>query len=215
MTSPHTESRPNWQARLVAALVALAASWFVAVQDPVPAWEVRLTRWINDAPGAVAWLLWPVMQLGSLVGPVLVAVVLVVVRRPKRAVMVLVSGVGAWYLAKFVKSIVERGRPLAYVPGVEVREGEGTGLGYVSGHSAVAFAVAFALSPILPRWGRWLAIGAAAAVGLARIVYGVHLPADVVGGAALGVLVATAVEAIALVLGRRRAEASSAPASTV
>ena len=36
------------------ALVALAVTWIVAVQDELPRWEKSLTRWLNDAPDWVA-----------------------------------------------------------------------------------------------------------------------------------------------------------------
>jgi glycosyltransferase 2 family protein len=217
MAEPAPIAEPRWVTRVVVSLCALAVSWVVAVQRPLPEPELRLTRWVNGAPDVAATVLWPVMQLGSLLGPFLAGVVLLVARRPRRAAIAVVSGVGAWYAAKLVKSIVERGRPLAYLPDVDVREGAGTGLGYVSGHTAVAFALAFALSPVLPRWARYVAVGVAALVGVARIVYGVHLPADVVGGAALGVLVATAVEAAARAPAalRRRHEVSQRATSTM
>ncbi len=69
-----------------------------------------------------------------------------------------------------------------------VREGTGAGLGYVSGHSAVSAATAMlAMAALPPRW-RPALVGLVVLVGVARMVYGVHLPADVIGGWALGVL---------------------------
>ena len=52
------------------AVVALAGAWIVAVQRPVTSWELSATTWFNDAPEWVAHTLWPVMQLGSVFGPV-------------------------------------------------------------------------------------------------------------------------------------------------
>ena len=193
--------------RLLAALIALVVllgAWAVAVQQPVPGWELDLTEDINRAPDLVATLLWPVMQLGSLWGPLIVGVFALVAFGPRRGLVVFVSGALAWIIAKEVKSIVERGRPAQYLPGVDVREGKGEGLGFVSGHSAVAFALATALMPALPRWGKVVAALAATLVAVSRIVVGVHLPADVVGGAALGVLVALAVDAAAELVVRAR-----------
>jgi undecaprenyl-diphosphatase len=60
------------------------------------------------------------------------------------------------------------------------------GLGYVSGHSAVAVALATVASPFLGRRARRVAWTLAALVCVARIYVGSHLPFDVVGGAALG-----------------------------
>ena len=110
----------------------------------------------------------------------------------------------AWFLAKFVKHLVERGRPLAYLPDINVREGNGGGLGFVSGHTAVAFAVATALLPILPPKGRVVAYALATLVGLARIVYGVHLVVDVIGGAALGIMCGCVVDLLFKVVPSRR-----------
>jgi membrane-associated phospholipid phosphatase len=93
-----------------------------------------------------------------------------------------------------VKEIVERGRPLEYLPEINVREGSGTGLGFVSGHCAVAFATATALMWVLPRWARVVAYVLASLVGIARIIYGLHLPADVVRGACAGIMTACVVE---------------------
>jgi undecaprenyl-diphosphatase len=133
------------------------------------------------------------MRLGTVWAPVVVGGVSVAWRRDLvHGVGIVVVGVAAWFVAKWVKSVVERGRPLQYLPGVEVREGAGTGLGYISGHSAVAAATMVMLMAVLPRRWRPVAFGVACLVGLARIVYGVHLPADVVGGLALGTLLGLA-----------------------
>jgi undecaprenyl-diphosphatase len=48
--------------------------------------------------------------------------------------------------------------------------------------------VAAVVAPHLRRPWNWVALGAAVAVGLARIYVGVHLPLDVLGGAACGLL---------------------------
>ena len=82
------------------------------------------------------------MQLGTLAGPIVAATVwIVIVKRWKSCSAlrsIAVTGLVTWFAAKGVKQIVERERPLAYLPEIAVREGDGTGLGYISGHSAVA-----------------------------------------------------------------------------
>lgn len=172
------------------AVIALGASYAVAVQDPVPEWELELTRWLNGASDLTASLLYPVMQLGTVWAPLLVGLAIWALRRDALlGLATAVAGLVAWLAAKGVKSVVERGRPLQYLPELEVREGAGTGLGYVSGHSAVAAATAVMAIAALPRAVRPVAALVAVLVGLGRIVHGVHLPADVVGGWALGTLV--------------------------
>lgn len=73
------------------------------------------------------------------------------------------------------------------------------GLGFVSGHAAVATFLATVAWPYLGRAGRWVAGTVAALVCLARVYVGAHLPLDVVGGAVLGIAVGTAT---LLLLGR-------------
>jgi undecaprenyl-diphosphatase len=176
-----------------AAVVLLAASTVVAWPDTVPAWEVRSTEWINDAPDAVAWVLFPIMQLGTLFAPLLVAIGIVIFRRDRRlAIATAAVGVSVWLGAKAVKQIVGRERPPSYVPDIHVRDGDGSGLGFISGHSAVAASIAAMVIAALPSRYRPIGVIAAVLVGVARIVYGVHFPADVVGGWSFGVLVALA-----------------------
>jgi undecaprenyl-diphosphatase len=161
-------------------------------------WEVDVTRWINDAPAWLDEVLWPIMQLGTVWAPIVIAIVAAYLWGIRRGLAVIASGLAAWILAKVVKEAVERGRPLRYTPDIDVREGPGTGLGFVSGHTAVAFAIATALLPVLPRWGRVTAYALATVVGFARVVYGVHFPLDVVGGACLGIMCGCVVDLVLL-----------------
>jgi glycosyltransferase 2 family protein len=194
--------------RPILVLLGVASALFVvtfllADTHDVAAWEKHVTIWFNDAPDWVAALLWPVMQLGTLlVGAVGVGLVAAIVYGPKRGGAVLASGVGAWFFAKIVKQVVERGRPIDFIPGIDARGGRTLGFGYVSGHTAVAFAVATALMPSLPRSGRVVAYLLATTVGIARMVYGVHFPLDVIGGACLGIMCACVVELALALLSR-------------
>jgi undecaprenyl-diphosphatase len=134
--------------------------------------------------------MWPVMQGGTLVAPIVVAAGIVVVRRDWYVAGVLVVvGVVTWLGSQAVKQLVERERPFAFIVDVNVREGTGSELGYLSGHSAMAAAIGVVLLTVVPR--RWwpLLVVLVAIVGVGRIVHGVHLPADVIGGWAFGTLV--------------------------
>jgi undecaprenyl-diphosphatase len=167
------------------------ASYSIAVQRPVPEWELRLTERINDVPEAVATLLYPVMQLGTLAGPLIVAAGIALFRRDwLLSAATVAAGLTAWFGAKGVKRLVERDRPRTYLPEIIIREGDGTGLGFISGHSAVAATAAVMAMAALPQRWRWVPPVLAGLVGLARIVHGVHLPADVIGGWSFGILIA-------------------------
>ncbi len=189
-----------------AAVVGLAGSYAVAARSPLPRWELDLTTWINDAPGWASTALWPVMQLGSIWGPVIVGAGILAFRKDRMlAAATVATGAMTWITAKGVKGLVGRGRPLAYLPHIDVRDGRGTGLGYVSGHAAVAAATAIMAMAALPRRARPAAAVLAGVVGVARIVAGVHLPADVVGGWSFGVLMGLAGLTVLDALRRRQA----------
>jgi len=102
-----------------------------------------------------------------------------------------------------IKDLVGRERPFIVSP-----EPEPLILGLVSdsfpsGHAATAFAGAATLSRFLP--GRWpVLLLLAAAVAFSRVYVGVHFPADVVAGAAIGVATAIALRKLAAGLRRSR-----------
>jgi glycosyltransferase 2 family protein len=183
--------------------VLLAAGWVLARQRPLPSAEVSVFRWFNAAPDWLATALWPAMQFGAFAAPVVIAVILLVVTgRNRPAFDVAVSGMLAWSLTKLVKAQVRRPRPAGLLADVHVRDGLG-GWGFASGHTAMAFAMATAIAPWLPRWGQVSVFAAALLVGAARMVFGAHLPIDVVGGAGLGILCGLAAQ-LALELLRPR-----------
>ncbi len=175
---------------LVGATIALMASARQARTQRVDHAEERAFRAVNEAP---AWLyppVWAVMQAGSL-GAVFVVAGAVRSRREGAATRVLLAGTAAWCGAKLLKPLVGRGRPKEYLDDVIVRGSVQSGLGFPSGHAAVATTLALvATSPSGPM--RSGALVGAVATGVARLYVGAHLPLDVVGGLASGVIIATA-----------------------
>jgi membrane-associated phospholipid phosphatase len=174
--------------KVAAALVVLGVTAAVARRG-VPQWEDELFERIYETNDIWETVLWLPMQLGSLVGPVVVAVgSWIAWRRWRPTAGALVVGLLAWQLAKLIKITIERGRPGDVILGLTRRPGTPTdGLGFVSGHTTVAFALATVVSPYLGRRGRWIGYGLAVVVAVARIHAGAHFPLDTVGGAALGV----------------------------
>ena len=182
---------PWWLAAAGASGGVLAWATSVAAEG-VPDWEVSLFSTLHDVPRWVDHAVWLPMQLGSAWAPPIVAGVGWWLTRSWRpTVGALVAGWGGWWLAKVVKAEVERGRPAGELTSDAVRPSAITeGLGFVSGHSTVAFACATVLAPYLTWPWRIVAFALAAAVALSRVVVGAHFPLDVVGGAALGVMLA-------------------------
>jgi len=179
------------------ATVVLAAAWLVAEQRPIPAAEVDVTRFVNDWPDWSAHALWPVMQLGTLWAPFVVAGVVGIWRRSwLLAGAIAAAGLVTWFAVRVLKHLADRGRPSAYLPDVHVRDGTAAGLGFPSGHAATAAALAVVCLAAIPRRHRWVLLVVAGLVGIARVVHGVHFPADVVGGWAFGTLVGVATLAV-------------------
>ena len=176
----------------VAGGALLVGGWAIAVREPVPQAELDLTRAITDVPDAWYPAVWPVMQLGSLGGGLAVAAGTAALAARRRtdsrlpAALFLAPPI-AWLGAKAVKAVVRRGRPARHLPGFVPRE-SAPGLGFVSGHAAVAFALASASWGFVPPPVRPATLTTATVVGVSRVYVGVHLPADVVGGAGLGIL---------------------------
>ena len=172
--------------RLVLGLVGIAATASVVRRDRVGQRELTVFRAVNGLPDEAYGPLWVVMQAGALGAAPVAAGLARAAGRPRLARQLLSRGVLAWLLAKFVKRFVQRPRPLVLLPDTHCRGPEASGLGYVSGHVAVVVALTAAARPQLPPAARGALIAVGAAVGVARMYVGAHLPLDVAGGAALG-----------------------------
>jgi undecaprenyl-diphosphatase len=182
--------------RLVTAVAVFALSTTLALSG-TSSFEEAVFTTINDSPDWLYAPVWVVMQLGAI--GVACAVGLVValgLRRPALAAVFVAAPLLAWSAARVVKAVVERGRPADEGLTVIVRGTVQSGHGFVSGHSAVAFALATVIAPhLLGRW-RLVPFVLATVVALGRVYVGAHLPLDVIGGAALGVAVGEVVRAV-------------------
>lgn len=173
--------------RLVAAVILLIISALPIERNSVPTWEKEIFEFFNHLPDWLNPPLQVVMQLGNLlVVPIVALVAYFVWRRWRVPIDIAVSGVAAWVLARIVKDAVGRGRPGDLLQEVINRDPAQHGLGFVSGHMAVATAVATVLAAYLGARGTVIAVVAATVVGISRIYVGAHLPLDVIGGAMMG-----------------------------
>ena len=170
-------------------LSLLAGTILPLHRDRIGRREQQTFRLVNDLPDRLYAPAWTVMQLGALAAAPATAGVAVLAGNRPLARQLVTRGTAAWALAKVFKGLVRRGRPAALLPGVRNRGAEPRGLGYVSGHAAVSTALAATAYPHLSARGRRLAVGLASVVGVSRIYVGAHLPLDVAGGVALGLLV--------------------------
>jgi undecaprenyl-diphosphatase len=199
--------------RTVVALAALGALAVAVSGRRFLVGEVAMLEAANGLPSAVGWPLRVAMELGTLwAGIVLTVAVALCTRRAPvaSATAVLVATLVAFRLDNVLKDVIDRPRPPGLVSGLEVRETI-SGYGFPSGHSTMAFALAAAVHPTVPPRLRWVPWVLAAAVGLARMHVGVHWPADVVGGAALGTAVGSGGGLLARAPGRRAGSGAGVP----
>ena len=158
----------------------------VPLDRPIAAWERNLFHAINALPSWLFVPVWVVMQAGNLLTVLGASALAFIAGRRRQALDVAVAGGSAWMLAKVVKELAGRARPADILGDVVLRGGAAEGNGYVSGHAAVAAALAAALTPYLSRRWKIVVWVTAALVGFGRIYVGAHLPLDVFGGLAMG-----------------------------
>jgi membrane-associated phospholipid phosphatase len=185
--------RPVRRRRSDLALFASATAVLVAAclaidGDHVGELEERIFRWVNDGPDFLYPAWWALMQYGTFITIPLATLIALSLRRIRLAVELGVAGVGVYLVAKVVKEAVPRGRPGAVLEDTRLRGIGSEGPGFPSGHAAVSAALAFVLFAYLPRAWRWAFVVLGVIVSVGRLYVGAHLPLDVVGGAALGVV---------------------------
>jgi len=174
-------------------------------------WEVTIFKAVNGLPGNIRTVLWLLNQYGTAVTIPVATVAALLFRRWLLAASLAISGVTVYLLAKVIKEYVARGRPAAIVEAVVERETFSPGsLGYPSGHAAVAWAITLILLAYVGRPWQIAAVVLAIVVPLVRMYVAAHLPLDLIGGAALGVTVASAVNLLFGVPIRAQAETSRA-----
>lgn len=186
---------PSAVGPIVASLVLLESGRRARTHRVSPA-EDRVFRAFNEAPDRLHAPVWAVMQSGSLAAVLVVSGALARVPRPRAAAATAIAGTAVWGGVKLVKPLVGRGRPEHELGGVTVRGQPQTGVGYPSGHAAVALTLSL-LAPASTSPGhRAAALAFASLVGGARMYVGAHLPLDVAGGLAIGALCGRAARSV-------------------
>lgn len=112
-------------------------------------------------------------------------------RRPEVFLFVATTAIVASLLSTLIKLSVDRERPASVVLDPKPLMDIPSTSSFPSGHACTSFACAYVLARLVPR----LAVPAFVLAGLiafSRVYVGVHYPLDVLAGAVLGVVVATA-----------------------
>lgn len=171
---------------LVMALTLFALTTALIDPNEVGSAETGVFEAINGLPAMAFPPLWVPMQLGNVLAVPALALAALMFRHLRLSAGMLLAGLSCWYLAREIKDNVGRARPAALISDTILHGAPSGGAGYVSGHAAIAFALATVLHPYLSTGWRVVAWSLAGVVGFARVYVGAHLPLDVVGGAALG-----------------------------
>ena len=163
---PHSQSRFLIPIEVAAvAAVAVIIAWVIAAPGTAPGWEQSVFTWVNQGPDWLLSILWAPMQLGAVVGAMIVVIGFFLAGKRVCAATYGAASLAGWLVAVVVKEIVGRGRPFS--AGVEtiVRGVDATGLGFISGHTTVAFAGA---TVIWVFYGRRWGTGAYALAAIGR-----------------------------------------------
>jgi membrane-associated phospholipid phosphatase len=181
-------------------LALLEGSRILAIRRPLDPLEERVFRTANEASDELRIPVRAVMQAGTFATVPAAAAVIWRSGRRRLATEVAATGSAAWLLAKAAKPLAGRPRPQGMLENVTTRESIAGDLGWVSGHVAVSTALGVTLWPAVPRSVRPILVGLVLTTGFGRMYVGAHLPADLVGGAGLGMMCGAGVRlAVALV----------------
>lgn len=106
-----------------------------------------------------------------------------------RSIAIIILSTGLSYIiANLLKLVLKTDRPFMALSDVHTLISE-TGYAFPSGHSATIAAFAFAVYFRNKKLGS-IALVAMVLIGIARVAAGVHFPIDIIGGYALGFVVA-------------------------
>ncbi|SOC46205.1 undecaprenyl-diphosphatase [Blastococcus aggregatus] len=183
---PAAHRHPGDLLRVGLGIALLGLAFLVARRGQLSIFETDVFRLINDLPALIYVPVWTVMQLGNGMAVFVLAGVAALARRFRMARDLLLAAGLASLATTLAKAWVGRERPGGLPVGAVLHEAILGGNGFVSGHSAVAAALATAAAPYLSRRLRRVAWALALTVGLARIYVGAHLPLDVLGGLLVG-----------------------------
>ncbi len=158
---------------------------------PLSGWEEALFIFLNgwQAPAFIEVI---ARILSDIVWAIVFASIAIILFWPSKRVYGWNVGVAiglAYVVSAIVERLVDRGRPDAVLPSDTVMRAHQDGMGFPSGHETAIVATVLILWPYLSRPWKIVAVMVCILVGWSRVFLGVHLPLDIVGGAAIACIV--------------------------
>ncbi len=186
----HLEPRIHALITLVS-LITLAVTAATASRGNFNGWEYSLFKLIYGLPDTFKPFFLAATELGSGWMILILSVFAVLKKIKGLAHKVLLNGAVTYIVAEYLKLIVNRPRPAAFYSSIHPRQNFVFGNGFPSGHTAMVTVLGFTILPYLPKKYFWVVPTAVVSVAFSRIYLGVHAPLDVIGGAALGLIIAS------------------------
>lgn len=171
-------------------LALLVTSMLAANHNPLGGWQANLFHAINNETDSLKT---PALLITEGLGAgyaIAAAVLIPLLFKKYRLSWRFFFTTGGTIVAGFaVKYLVNEARPVAILhnTGIHVRAIE-TGPGFPSGHMLAATALALTLWFILPKAWRWVSVLWILLVAWSRLYLGVHTPADIISGFAIGLM---------------------------
>jgi undecaprenyl-diphosphatase len=202
--TPKTKNQTGLWLAFFIGLTLLIISMIMASGSGLVGWQASLFHSINNESESLRNLALVITEgLGA--GYAIAAAVLIplLFKKYRLSWRFFFTTGGALVAGFAVKYIVNEPRPVAMLHGdLHVRAIE-TGPGFPSGHMLAATALALTLWFILPRAWRWLSVLWILLVAWSRVYLGVHTPADIISGFAIGLMAVCFVRLLPIKIAKR------------
>lgn len=163
--------------------------------------DVAVLRWLNSWAGTSPFLDWAIIfratyfwyVVVSAIAGFAIAAFLPRFRETRaRNIRLVVHAaasalVARYFFTEVIRLFYNRPRPFESLPDVVQLIPHAGGGSFPSGHAALAFAVAAAVSFYYPKTSILFFL-AAFSIGISRVAAGIHWPSDILGGAVVGII---------------------------